>query len=326
MRLVIPAAMALALVAIAQVLTEPLGYRWPAQASSNFLGSIWVSPVGNDANNCVFTPAQTPTDITKADPTKACKTLTHACDLAQAQVVGTHTGAGGWRVYVLPRTATNPYVYLETAVCHAGGSSPTDFFEIIGQGPANVWTGVTPGVPAITLTGSHIHFGKIEMLNTPGDALLVQGMPGAPAVDVQLYYNTTMAHNDGHAIVADQTSYLKIDTDTIYNNTGDCIVISNSDHWDIENTSISRCGSLTGVPTTKKNGTVVTNSPNGFYDAPLEPGGPKTVATNLVLSGSPYATIQNNAMPAGYAVFTCTISPASDKATDILTNNGPGCQ
>jgi len=285
-------------VAIVAFAASALGAQ---QARAELLiGWIFVSPTGSDSNQCT----QKTQSAIIIPPTKPCKTITHACTLLKPN----------WRLLLLPGH------YVENVVCKASGSDPINRVILVGQGPATYLHGVLgEHKPSLEITGSHINFGKIEVQGNDSDGIYIHGTDAAhPAVDVNVYYNTTSAGNAGSGVHANFTSGLKIYGDAIYNNGKECIFIENSTDWSIYGSSIFRCGSTSGVPVNPTVGTNVVNSPRGELE---DSHGEYDVKTNLVLTNSPNAEVLNNKPNPRYPPFTVIVNPASDRETDTFSGN-----
>jgi hypothetical protein len=252
-----------------------------------------VNPViGNDAT-CAFQPLQIPS-FTQT----TCKTMTRACDLAGSQPFV--------RVGLSPMPTGT--FYVENVVCRATGTAAAPLL-IIGQGPGSQMHGKDPTKPVLEMTGSYVHWGKIEFLNNVGsaDAVYIHGVDAAhPSHGVQMFYNTVVTHNGGVGVHIKYSDDAIVQLDTIADNAIGGILVENSKRFIEYHSSI-----YNGTPRPGTYGVKAINSPGLCYQENLKQSGE---GTNVILASSPNSALLSN------GPITKLITPTSDITTDIISD------
>lgn len=281
------------------------------------IGWIYVATNGNDST-CNRQLSSDGSDVAPpiAAGTIPCKTLTHACAMLG-------DNGANWFIQYEPGT------YLESAVCAASGSSAANRMNIIGvsagHGPSYLTS--PSSKPAVEITGHDVFMNKMDFKGSPQDGLYVHGTGAfSMSEDIVVGYNTIFEANGRHAIYANYTYWLLVLQSNIALSGSNCMEIDNSYFWFVYDSTINRCGSTTGTPTSPKPGLIAHNTQYGQYYANRAQYG---ASPNLELDDAYFTLVASNANIPPAAPFTFTINAANagsaqiayERATDIIIGN-----
>jgi hypothetical protein len=270
-----------------------MGASMPAGAYA-LLGRVYVSPSGSDSNTCLTV-------------TSPCKTITHAASVS---------GGAAWDV--VPASGT----YNENVSISKSGSSVAPLRIVPSSGSRVYIDGTGKGPIGVEVTGNYVNMTGMYIQNFSGDCVYVHGSD-ATHHQVNLHLDLMGTLNcGGYVVHAEHTTLLDDGYGRIFNGKKGPIYLNDSPMFHIHDQNIYNLPEQ-GYPSTV--GALITSSPNGNFEGVN--GKISGVSPTLDAESSPYMSINNNNPPPPLSnTFTCTINPLTDRATDVISGNGSGCQ